>query len=292
MRLKGWHPVNDENITAENLFPSSVEEAARLCLKGFRPVGGGTDLIVRNHAIAKTGAADFAPLFSCRDIPETRRLELSEGRLFIGSSVTLSDIISFDSCPGLLKNALLSIASPGIRNTATLAGNICNASPAADSLPALYLYNTIIETGGIGGNRYIPVSDFVTAPGKTSLLDDEIVVSVSLEPCDAEMYFRKIGTRAANALSKLSIAALIKKDDGRFTDFRLAVGACAPTVVRIREAEKLIIGSSFDEVRDRLDTIISLYSERLTPIDDQRSTARYRKNTAIRLIKNLLVNGE
>ena len=284
--------MNDKIITADSLQPTNVEEAVSLLLKGFMPVGGGSDLIVRNHALKKSGIKTERRLFTCSNIPETRRLEMDDDRLIIGSSRTLSEIITSPLCPEPLRQSLLSIASPGIRNIATLAGNICNASPAADSLPALYILNAIIETAGTGGRRYIPVVDFIQGPGSTVLFDDEILISISIKPEKMNHYFRKIGTRAANALSKLSVASVTETRDDVFTEFRLAVGACAPKVIRSQIAEQLVIGKTLTERARDITDIISIYDELLTPIDDQRSTARYRKNTALKLIRSIILPGE
>ncbi|HAK44673.1 MAG TPA: hypothetical protein DCO79_01960 [Spirochaeta sp.] len=280
-----------ELIPASILLPTTIEQASTLRLEGFYPVGGGTDIMVRNHAFKKLGRSIKAPLFSCRNIPETRRLVLENNRLIIGSSMTISEITAYGHCPELLRQSLLSIASPGIRNTATLAGNICNASPAADSLPALYLYDAAVESSGPSGKREIPIADFIKGPGQIDLHADEIITAVSFELNNLTPYFRKVGTRAANALSKLSIASLLSIENNVFASFRLALGACAPTVVRSEEAENIVCGSSPDDVQKHLDEILKIYAGIITPIDDQRSTAAYRRNTALRLIENLLKSG-
>jgi len=132
--------------------------------------------------------------------------------------------------------------------------------------------------------------EFITGPGRTSLKEDELVTSVSFTiPETTGGIFRKVGTRAANALSKLSVASIRSTDGGVFTDFRLAVGACGPVVVRLPQAESMISGSTISGVKARIDDILSLYSAALRPIDDQRSTAEYRKNTALRIIRNIIL---
>ena len=207
--------------------------------------------------------------------------------------MNLADIIAFPGCPSLLREALSSIAAPGIRNAATLAGNICNASPAADSLPALYLLNARISTSGGSETREIPIDDFIIGPGRTLLKPDELVTSINCEILaegtdNPSWIFRKVGTRAANALSKLSIAAIWKNEADTVTDFRLAIGACAPTVIRSIEPEQLIIGSKTGEVEKHLAECLSVYSRLIRPINDQRSTAEYRKNTALKLIDYII----
>ncbi|MDC7227102.1 MAG: FAD binding domain-containing protein [Spirochaetales bacterium] len=288
--------MSDKLFSAGTLLPATIEEASSLIMQGFFPVGGGTDIMVRNHAMKKTGGRVKSPLFSCRRIEETTGIHTNGNILSIGSSCTLSSIIESSLCPAILAESLLSIASPGIRNIATLAGNICNASPAADSLPVLYILDAMIETAGSSGRRSIPVKEFITAPGTTSLKDDEIVVSVSFDSSichdDAfRWYFRKVGTRAANALSKLSIAACTLVDNGIYSNFRLAVGACAPAVVRLSEAEDEINGKALDKGSELAERVIPVYTKALNPIDDQRSTSDYRRNTALKLIANLLSEG-
>ena len=289
------------------LLPETVTEATELLRKGFRPVAGGTDLIVRRHAMlrpqmlrALPGGAGTGRLFSCRRIPAARRIftdddRLSVGRrLHIGSCVTLAEIIDFKETPELLRQAVLSIAAPGIRNAATLIGNICNASPAADSLPALYVLNGEITCSDGKAERRIPLQDFITGPGKTVLRSDELVLSVSCELSIGEnCIFRKVGTRAANALSKISIASLWKHEAGILSDFRIAVGACAPVIIRKPEIEKIITGTAAGADTDspaiRIDKFLNEFEKYITPIDDQRSTAVYRKNTALRLLKDILL---
>lgn len=284
--------------TAEYLIPDSCEKALQLLNRGYKPVAGGTDLMVRRQAVKKSLIKhDELPLiFSCGRIKGTDAIRISKDRLSIGSSVRLSDIINLSCCPEVLRESLLSIASPGIRNIATLTGNICNASPAADSLPALYVLNAEIETASLSADNSVvferfPVSGFITGPGKTAAGNSRLVTSVSFEiPSDYSFSFRKIGTRAANALSKLSIASIYKNGGGIITDFRLAIGACAPTVIISLEAEKLIAGLRPADIPSAIDKVLKIYGNLINPIDDQRSTAAYRKRTALNLIRELLLN--
>ena len=291
----------DVSVLDSVLRPETIEEAANLLKSGYKAVAGGTDLMVRQHAIKKanpSAALNFAKIFSCTNIKGTTELSISnefkdKEQLNIGSSVTLSEIINFSACPPILRESLESIAAPGIRNIATLVGNICNASPAADSLPALYLLNTKITTS----QRVIPLQNFITGPGKTVLLNDEIVTGISCDTASGlEHVFRKVGTRAANALSKLSIAAVWKTENETLTDFRLAIGACAPVIVRSHEAEKLLEGikisntaqQSGDDKLNLISEVLKLYADLINPIDDQRSTAEYRKNTALKLVEDII----
>ena len=290
-------------ITAGGLCPSRLVEALKLAKEGYKPVAGGSDLLIRRHSITKleshslgpTPRAGFIPIFYCGKIKENLGLKVSADGLEIGSAVTLSRIIESKHCPKLLAEALESIASPGIRNMATLAGNICNASPAGDSLPVLYVLDAVIETASIDEageiiRRRIPIADFITGPGRTTLTSGELVTSLRL-PLAAgySQIFRKVGTRAANALSKLSIAAVWKTEGGEIADFRLAVGACGPTIIRSIDAEAEVAGCPISRIDTCLPLALDRYSAALSPIDDQRSTAEYRKNTALKLIEDIIL---
>ena len=293
--------MNKTILSADRLAPRSLEEALALSSEGYVPVAGGTDLMVRRHSLKSSpvsmpgGAGQsIPPLFYTGRVDELLEIKSSSSRIRIGSAVSLGRLLRRSDIPPVLSDAAGSIASPGIRNTATLAGNICNASPAGDSLPALYVLEALIETAKLGTDgrihrREIPAADFITGPGRTVLSEGELVSAVLVPR--AEEYssvFRKVGTRAANALSKLSIAAAWKIDNRIFTDFRLAIGACGPLVLRSGSAESLICGSRLHDIPELAAEIIDIYREKLKPIDDQRSTADYRRNTALRLIEDII----
>ncbi len=282
--------------TRHPLVPHTVAEAAALLQTGYRPVAGGTDLIIRQHALKGLrlfqDADDVPGLFSCTQITELHSMYSKSGRLYVGSSMSLSEIMASPDCIPLLKEALSSFASPAIRNVATLTGNVCNASPAADTLPVLYILNATIHVVGPSGRRDIPIAECINGPGKTVFEPTELVTWISCEIPDAgrqagNWIFRKVGTRAVNALAKVNLAALWKVDDGIVSDFRLAVGACGPTVVRSPQVEQLIIGTSVDTLPERVDQWVAMYGELLHPITDQRSTAEYRQHTALALIRNV-----
>lgn len=289
-----------DKTDANVLLPETIEQALTLVKEGFIPVAGGTDLIVRNHATRKESFDDHLippQVFSTSKIKNLNNIKTKNGCIEIGAGAKISEIIDFDKTPQILRESLKSIASPGIRNAATLAGNICNASPAGDSLPALYILDANINYFEMKNNevlkKTIPIKDFITAPGKTILNNNEksisIVSSISIKLLEGyDFIYKKLGTRAANALSKLNISVIYKKKNNNFIDFKLAIGACAPTIIRNITAEQLLIKHG----QEKLDKILSLYSECLTPIDDQRSTATYRKNTALKIIEDIILNTE
>ncbi|MEI6859709.1 MAG: FAD binding domain-containing protein [Shewanella sp.] len=279
-----------------NVFrPTKLETALELnaihCATLF---AGGTDLMVQGmtHYDDSNNVVVFLD-----DIAEIKRIELnnkaSEPRLVIGAGVTLYELIAHESVPLMIKDAAKRIAAPALRNRATLVGNICNTSPAADMLPALYLLDACIELSSPSGKRELAIEKFILGPGQTSRLADEIVTSVSLTlPMFDDYLYHKVGTRKANALTKLSILAAVRIESGIIQDWRLTFGAIGPTVVRNVKFEQGLIGLSavILQQAETVDKIIDFYSQKIAPIDDHRSTAEYRRCAALNLLRRWLEN--
>jgi CO/xanthine dehydrogenase FAD-binding subunit len=183
------------------------------------------------------------------------------------------------------------MGGPALRTVATLGGNICNASPAADTLPFLYAFEATMRLASATGERDVPIVDFIRGPGKTTLRADEILTAIIVPGWQpAHALWRKVGTRRANALTKLSIAAFadLAGPDRRV---RFALGAVAPTVVRLPGVETLLqnpgaggtnaAASLADEAAERTRAAVR-------PIDDQRSTAEYRREVAAGLVADFV----
>jgi CO/xanthine dehydrogenase FAD-binding subunit len=221
--------------------------------------------------------------------------------LFIGACVTLTELLKHPAIPELLKLAAAEMAAPGIRNIATLGGNICNASPAGDTLPPLYVLEAEVVLLSLRGRRILPIAEFILGPGKTCLAPDELLTEVLLPPLPdgARWVYRKAGTRKAQALSKVSLAALFAsraENSGRppqiteaagpkNAEARIALGAVAPTVFRSKELEARLAGLAPNGNLQRITEIAAAYGAAVAPIDDQRSTADYRRRTAARLVE-------
>lgn len=253
------------------------------------PLAGGTDLMVKYRK-----PAGVIPFFtrSVEFIGHLNELKYTEKGievLRIGAGVNLSEILKNPDIPGSLKEAASQVAAPGIRNMATIGGNICNASPAGDMLPALYCLDASLLLAGKNGLREVLLSDFITGPGKNSLRGDELLKEIyfPLRHYD-KIYYRKVGTRMANSLSRLSFTGLVKWNGKIISDIRIALGAVAPVVVRSREIEKEIIGRSSAEVSGITDKILLSYKKLLHPINDQRASAVYREQTALKILKEFL----
>jgi CO/xanthine dehydrogenase FAD-binding subunit len=270
--------------------PRTLEEA--LAIRSERQaiaLAGGTDLLVRNRSWSGTQPAIDRPVLFLNRIDALRTIERSEHTITIGAAVTLTELLETPALPPDLRSAITQMASPAIRNAATLGGNICNASPAADTLPSLYAADAIVRLQRPGGQRDLPVRAFITGPGQTVLVNDELLtaIQIPITPFNRVIY-RKVGTRKANALSKLSFVGLAQIEASTVQDIRIAFGAVAPIVVREPAFESLLIGMPLSDVPAHADAVCRHFAERITPIDDQRSTANYRKTTALRLLANFL----
>ncbi len=266
----------------------TLEETLSLLESGeFTVLAGGTDLMVKKHSWSGTlPRFDKPPLFVA-ELPELQSVKSERGVLSVGAAVRLADILTDDTVPEILKQAVSSMASPAIRNMGTLGGNLCNASPAGDTLPVLYALGTGVLLKSAHGERELPVEKFILGPGKTALQSGELLVSVRV-PLNAYdfTYYKKVGARKADAISKLSFAGLAETEQGILKNIRIAVGAVGPTVVRLPEAERCLVGTPLKKLHP--EQVCALYADSVRPIDDQRSSAVYRKTVAMNLIRHFI----
>lgn len=245
------------------------------------PYLGGTDLMV-DHL------PDQDYLF-LGDLEELQYIRSDEDGIHIGAGMTFARLLEEDLCPELLKKAASMIASPAIRNRATIGGNICNASPAGDSLPVLLAYDSLVTLESRSGQRVLHLRDFIVDRKKVDLAGDEILVEVSLKPkAYNHIYYHKIGSRKAMSISKMALAAAARIEDGRLEDLAISLASMYKTPLRFPDLEKLLIGLSLSELARAKADVVSQYADRLQPIDDMRSTADYRKKVSLRLIRDFL----
>ncbi|MCK4329190.1 FAD binding domain-containing protein [candidate division WOR-3 bacterium] len=270
--------------------PENLKEAL-LRRKEFRviPFAGGTDLMVKGRRWSGLAPHFKLPVLFIGHLGELKNVELEQNCLRIGSCCTLSYLLENENMPQAIKIALWMFASPAIRNIGTIGGNICNASPAGDTLPVLYAVNASVVLKNMNGIREVPIEQFIKGVGKTVLQDDELLkeIIIPIKSFDI-IYYRKIGTRKANALSKISFLGLAKMKNGLIEDIRISFGAVAPTVVGSREIEDRLKGKTKKDIKQIIPEICSQYSTLLKPIDDQRSNAYYRKTVSLRLLKHFL----
>ncbi|NOZ13182.1 MAG: molybdopterin dehydrogenase [Acidobacteria bacterium] len=274
--------------------PRTLEEALKIrsetrCI----PYAGGTDLMVRYRRGAGLAAGFDQPVLFIGQLAELTQIYEKNGELTIGACVPYREIIHQRHTPEILRQACELIGAPAVQNLGTPGGNICNASPAGDTLPPLSVLDANLTLQSLSGERNVSILSFFTGPGKTILRDDELLTAIHFRlPHFTVEGYRKVGTRKANALSKVSFAAFMLKEKEMLADIRIALGAVAPTVVRSRELENRLIGQPLTDLAKLLPEILESYGKLILPITDQRSDANYRKTIALRLIENFVLKEE
>lgn len=273
-----------------SVIPKSLEEALDLLSKeSYRIVAGGTDMLIQYHNTSPLPIAFKDHIMYIASIPELLNIHEEEEYIHIGACVPLEAILEVDFVPELLKETILEMASPAIRHTGTLGGNIGNASPAGDSLVPLYLLSAVIEIKSSHNTRWLNISDFIQGVRKIDLRPDELITSIIINKMDfTKTYFKKVGPRLSDAISKLSFAAAYTLYEDQIVDLRFAFGAVNTTVVRRPEIECQYIGKTIQELQESIDEIVEQYSAFIKPIDDQRSNKEYRKNVSLNLLRGFI----
>lgn len=270
--------------------PASLEEALAIRARESTILYcGGTDLIVQQRSWSGTLPGFPLPILCIGHLAELQAITVDQSSARLGASVTLGEILAHPDIPQFMKTPILEMASPAIRNLASLGGNICNASPAADSLPILYALDAQLTLASTNGRRTLNIRDFLTGPGRKDLRPDEILSEISFSWGEFNrFYYRKLGPRKANAIAKVSFFGAASIFDEQVRDIRLAFGAVGPTVVRSTAGEALLTDVSTATGRTRVQQVMDHYAALLSPIDDVRSTADYRRTVALELLQDFL----
>jgi CO/xanthine dehydrogenase FAD-binding subunit len=268
--------------------PTTLADAfALLASERHRPIAGGTDLMVQI-----TGELGPPPehIVDLGRLDALRGIELEPDALVIGATTTWTDIRRSALCaihaPALVE-AAATIGAAQIQNRGTLGGNVVNASPAGDGLPVLLAMDAELVCGSIRGERTVAATDFWPAYRRTALAADELLLRLRLPLRPAgRVAFRKVGTRRAQAISKVVMALAWREDGGVWRDVRLALGSVAPTPIRAAETEAVLEGAA--PRRTTADHAAATLRAELRPIDDVRSTAAYRTAVAGLVLHRLL----
>ena len=252
---------------------TSLQDAlTRMSEEGRTPIAGATDLYVALNfgTLAPRRFVDIWPLDELRGI--SRRGDT----LVLGALATYTALIRSPIVGGhlpMLIEASRQVGGPQIQNRGTIGGNIANGSPAADSVPVLAAADAVVVLASLAGERRVPMTQFYTGYRASVMHADELIVAVEIPPVNGRQWFRKVGTRAAQAISKIVVAGV------RGPEPRFALGSVAPTVVRAHATERaLVSGASLDEAS-------GILRREITPIDDVRSSADYRAQVAERLLR-------
>jgi len=221
-------------------------------------------------------------------IPEMRRITDDGEYIRIGASCTFTETAESPLCPAILREAIIRIAAPAIRNLGTIGGNIGNGSPKADSALIFYVTGAKLRLMSERGERVLPIKDFYTGRKKVALGSDELIVEVlTPKPAPDRYYYRKVGAREALSISRISFAGSIDERDGRITNCAVAIGAVSDVIIRREDIDGMLIGKTIAEAKALKADYLSAYDEAIMPIRG-RVSEKYRKDVCMNLLKDFL----
>jgi len=272
----------------ELITPKSLAEALSLLVnepQKWKPFAGGTDLMV----LLEAGKLSHRNYLNLLPLHELRQIDVQEKHVTLGALTTYTDVLRnpvlVDEFP-MLCQAASETGGLAIQNRGTLGGNIMNASPAADSPPALLAYEAELELSASRGVRWISYNGFHTAYKQMGIRDDELLTRIRLPRSAAPLvhYYRKVGTRKAQAISKVCFAGVLRVDGNAIEEVRIALGSVAPVPLRCARTESALRGQTISA--DLIEEAVKEFSAEVSPIDDIRSTRNYR----LRVAQNLLID--
>lgn len=253
----------------------------------WKPFAGGTDLMVLLEA-GKLVHKNYLNIWS---LNELRGIEVNKTHVTLGALTTYTQIQAHPllrSEFSMLCKAASETGGLAIQNRGTVGGNIVNASPAADSPPALLAYDAELELASSAGNRWIPYHGFHTGYKQMLLRPDELLTRIRLprQTSNKLQYYRKVGTRKAQAISKICFAGMVTMNDSTIAEVRVAIGSVAPVPLRCVETEAALRGQKLDSntIADAKRTL----AQEIVPIDDIRSTKNYRLQVSLNLFADFL----
>jgi CO/xanthine dehydrogenase FAD-binding subunit len=272
------------------ISPGSLSEALDILGRddgAWKPFAGGTDLMV----LLEAGKLPHKNYLNIWNLPELRGIEVNNEDVTLGALTTYTDVQNNptlrDEFP-MLCQAASETGGLAIQNRGTLGGNIANASPAADSPPALLAYDAELELISKAGSRRVPYHEFHLGYKQMNIRPDELLRAIRLpRPTHARTnYYRKVGTRKAQAISKVCFAATASMDGNRIQDVRIALGSVAPIPIRCTQTERALLGKLIDA--DALAAARAALMSDISPIDDVRSTRDYRLRVSLNLLADFL----
>jgi len=235
--------------TFKYVAPNTLREVLE-ALNDYRDsakvLAGGTDLIPN----LKRGRVRPRVLVDIKRVPELSYIRVDEEYLLIGAATKLSAILKSSEVKRItpaLHDAVSSIGCPSIRNRATIGGNLCNASPVADTAPPLLAYKALVKVCSVNGERTIPLEEFLLGPGKTVLEANELMTEIKVHIAQGSSTFLKLGRRDGFTLSIVSVAAFARKHDRKIEDVTIAVGGVAPVPCRATAVEDFLRGKTISD---------------------------------------------
>ena len=271
----------------ETFIPSTLEEALKIRAEFHaRPLAGGSDLMVQYRRGTGVVPEFGFPVMIITGLKELKGIKKeADGSVLIGALTTSAEIADCEDVPYFVRKAASLMGAISLRNSATIGGNLGNASPKGDLPQPLILLDATVILESINSKREILVDEFIKGSKKTALADDEIITAVRIPAVKYTYgYYRKIGTRKANAISKLSLSALIYVEDGIIKDFRVASGAAGPKVARNKDNEAKLINKRLEDIPLLKEDILLTHDQTISP----RAMATWRRNTTRRMLDYFL----
>jgi CO/xanthine dehydrogenase FAD-binding subunit len=272
------------------ISPASLSEALDALAqdkRAWQPFAGGTDLMVLLEA-GKLPQKNYVNIWN---LSELRGIEVTDRHVILGALTTYTQIQNHETLRAefpMLCQAASETGGLAIQNRGTIGGNIVNASPAADSPPALLAYDAELELVSVKGSRTVPYHSFHTGYKQMDIRPEELLRAVRLPRTSKGLvnYYRKVGTRKAQAISKVCFAGLAGMDGDRIIDVRVALGSVAPIPIRCLQTESTLRGQTISAVTVAAGK--SALAAEIAPIDDLRSTNDYRLRVSINLLEDFL----
>jgi CO/xanthine dehydrogenase FAD-binding subunit len=274
------------------ISPASLDEALATLAGdnvGWKPFAGGTDLMVLLEA-GKLAHQNYVNIWNLKEL---RGIEVTAGEVTLGALTTYSEIQEHPVLRAefpMLCQAAKETGGVAIQNRGTIGGNIVNASPAADSPPALLAYDAEVDLVSISGSRSVPYASFHTGYKQMNMRPDELLRAIRLPRTTKNLtqYYRKVGTRKAQAISKVCFAAVAAISDKTISHIRIALGSVAPLPLRCVQTETALLNKSM--VAETLATARETLAAEISPISDIRSTKDYRLRVSLNLLEDFLSN--
>ena len=253
----------------------------------WRPFAGGTDLMV----LLEAGKLPHKKYLNIWNLPELRGIEVTASQVTLGALTTYTEVQQEKVLQAefpMLCQAASETGGLAIQNRGTLGGNIVNASPAADSPPALLAYDAELELVSLAGARWVPYQGFHIGYKQMGIRPDELLTRIRLPRSSEKLqhYYRKVGTRKAQAISKVCFAGTAQVRAGKIDDLRIALGSIAPVPLRCVQTEDALRGSELNKTS--IDRARAVLANEIVPIDDIRSTRNYRQQVSLNLLEDFL----
>jgi CO/xanthine dehydrogenase FAD-binding subunit len=273
------------------ISPATLGEALDVLARAagaWKPFAGGTDLMV----LLEAGKLPHQNYVNIWNLPELRGIEVTESHVTLGALTTYTEVSDHatlcEEFP-MLCQAASETGGLAIQNRGTIGGNIVNASPAADSPPALLAYDAELEFVSAKDSRTIPYHSFHTGYKQMNIRPDELLRSIRLPrpATDSQHYYRKVGTRKAQAISKVCFAGVARMDADRIADVRIALGSVAPVPLRCVQTEAALRNKRINA--ETLAIAKTALTAEIAPIDDLRSTRNYRLKVSLNLLEDFVL---